>query len=402
MQKKVQKHQQNHQAEPLEKNSMAFDKDFLLHFNTQRSEVLSKFSSESGYLGEQLFADPEKNLSQANIAIFGIDDTRNAFPMPYSASSDYVRYWLYQLSAFNNLKVVDLGTMVQGNTVIDSKMALSHIVETLISNNVIPIIIGGTHDFTIPMIKGLLATQKRVEYCLFDSRFDLQYADKGTNSRSFLKQLLMETREKAHANIMGYQSYYVTQSQIDELSDAEVDLYRLGIVRSQLNQMEPIIRDSDAISFDLSVIRQSDMPSTTNPGPNGLYTEEACQLAFFAGMSDYTKAFATFELVSKHSPLDISAHLNAQIIWHYMYGISQRKGDYPVGSIDNYQKIIVKIEGSEVDMVFYKSPLSGRYWFENPSVNGKHIELISCSKEDYVALSNGDIPIRIQKCLCGL
>lgn len=381
---------------------MAFDKDFLLHFNTQRSEVLSKFSAEPGYLGEQLFPDPEKILSQANIAIFGIDDTRNAYPMPYSASSDYVRYWLYQLSAFNNLKVVDLGTMVQGNTVIDSKMALMHVVETLISNNVIPIIIGGTQDFTIPMIKGVLATQKRAEYCLFDSRFDLQYADSGTNSRSYLKQLLLETGKKAHANIMGYQSYYVTQSQIDELNDADVDLYRLGVVRSQLNQMEPIIRDCDAISFDLSAIRQSDMPSTTNPGPNGLYTEEACQLAYFAGMSDNTKVFSTFELVSKHSPLDISAHLNAQLIWHYIYGVSQRKGDYPVGTIDNYQKIIVKIDGTDINMVFYKSPQSGRYWFEKPNGKGKSTELISCAKEDYVATSNGDIPIRIQKCLYGL
>ena len=162
-----------------------------------------------------------------------------------------------------------------------------------------------------------------------------------------------------------------------------------------MNEIEPLFRDCDITSFDLSAIRQADCPSTTNPGPNGLYTEEACQLANFAGLSDKMRVFGTFNLVNEETQPGLSSNLAAQIIWHFLFGISQRKGDYPVCNLDNYRKIYVKIDRLDFDLIFYQNQQNKRYWVEIPTNKNEQKKVISCSENDYLSLCNNEIPDRI-------
>ncbi len=64
------------------------------------------------------------------------------------------------------------------------------------------------------------------------------------------------------------------------------DVSRLGHIQSKLEEAEPILRNADILSFDISAIRQSDAPACATTTPNGLYGEEACQVMRYAGMSD--------------------------------------------------------------------------------------------------------------------
>jgi formiminoglutamase len=64
------------------------------------------------------------------------------------------------------------------------------------------------------------------------------------------------------------------------------DSYRLGQIRDNIQESEPIIRHADMLSFDFSAIKHSDAPANEVPQPNGFYSEEACQMMRYAGMND--------------------------------------------------------------------------------------------------------------------
>jgi formiminoglutamase len=361
-------------------------------FNQGKDNGLLNASNQDGFLGSQLFPPSDLNeLLKSKVAIIGIDETRNAFPSPYSSNANQVRYWLYQLSNIPHLKIADLGNLILGNTVNDTYAALSNIIEDLTSNNIIVVLIGGSQDLTLPIIKTIQKNNQSVDYAIIDPRFDILIS-KDINSGSFIREVF---KKQLKGNIIGYQSYFVSDEQYNLLNDQGFDLVRIGNLRSQMNEIEPLFRDCDVTSFDLSSIRQSDCPSSTNPSPNGLYTEEACQLANFAGLSDKMCVFGTFNLVSEGTQPGLSSHLAAQIIWHFLFGISQRKGDYPACTLDNYKKIYVKIDRLDFDLIFYQNQQNKRYWVEIP-INKKELKkVISCSENDYLSLCNNEIPDRI-------
>lgn len=378
---------------------MILESDIAQYFDTRRPDNLKQFSTLEGFLGSQLYSEPNLQKSvDVQIAIIGIDETRNAYPMPYAAKADNVRYWLYQLSAFNNLKITDFGNLILGNNAADTYSAVSYITESLVSGGVIPIYIGGSHDLTLPIVEGLLNLQKQTEIGILDSSFDVLNSE-SVNSRSFVGAIAQKHKSRVITNIIGYQSYLVSAAQQDYLNDVNIDSYRIGLLRQNINEMEPVLRDCDLISFDAGSVRQTDMPSSQQLSPNGLYTEEACQLATFAGLSDKSKAFGIFGLVSKNTPMEVSASLTAQIVWHYIYGVSQRKNDYPKCNLDGYKKIFVKLNNTESDIVFYQNLENERFWMEIPEIKGKEKRIISCSKSDYTQLVNNKISDRINRIL---
>ena len=378
---------------------MILNSDIAQYLDTRRPDNLKQFSSLEGFLGSQLYGEIDLQKSvDVQVAIIGIDETRNAYPMPYAAKADNVRYWLYQLAAFSNLKIADFGNLILGNNAADTYSAVSYLTESLVKSGIIPIYIGGSHDLTRPIVEGLWKAQGKIEIGLIDSCFDI-IDSANTTSRSYLLDILRIHTGSVQCNLIGNQIYLTSQSQSDLLDEYSVDKYRLGAVRNDINCLEPVLRDCDFVSFDASAVRQADMPAAHQPSPNGLYTEEACQLANFAGVSDRSKAFGIFELVSRNTPMEMSAHLTAQIIWHYIYGVSQRKNDYPKCNLDGYKKIFVKLNNTEFDLVFYQNLENERFWIEIPDVKGKEKTIISCSKSDYAQLVNNKISDRINRIL---
>ena len=375
---------------------MILNSDIAQYLDTRRPDNLKQFSSLEGFLGSQLHGEIDLQKSvDVQVAIIGIDETRNAYPMPYAAKADNVRYWLYQLAAFSNFKIADFGNLILGNNVADTYSAVSYLTESLVKSGIIPIYIGGSHDLTRPIVEGLWKARGKIEIGLIDSCFDI-IDSANTTSRSYLLDILRIHTGSVQCNLIGNQIYLTSQSQSDLLDEYSVDKYRLGAVRNDINCLEPVLRDCDFVSFDASAVRQADMPAAHQPSPNGLYTEEACQLANFAGVSDRSKAFGIFELVSRNTPMEMSAHLVAQIIWHYIYGVSQRENDYPACNFDRYKKIFVKLDSLNTDLVFYQNPKNDRFWMELSQKNGAAGVVVSCSKSDYIALVNNEIPERLK------
>ena len=71
-----------------------------------------------------------------------------------------------------------------------------------------------------------------------------------------------------------------------------------------------------------------------------------------------------------------SVHLAAQIIWHFIEGVYERRGDFPSIKSDDYKKFIVNIDTVNQNLIFFKSLKTNRWWIEI-SLSGNSKKLVS-------------------------
>ncbi len=365
------------------------------YFNPVNQEFKNSRYTEGAYGNSCLLNNAFDKNKTAQIALFGITETRNAFNGSFDSDTNLIRSYFYKLAEIPRLNVIDLGNLKSGKLVKDTYASVKYVVNKLLQQNIIPVIIGGSQDITVPLVRALPNQQNESELTVIDAIID-NY-DNEFHSNSYLNRLYQEFSDKLLISIMGYQSYFVPPNRLSLANKNGCDLYRLGAVRNSFNQIEPILRDSDIVSFDISAIRQTDCPAASFLSPNGLYTEEACQLASLSGLSDKLKLFSLFEYQKNLDNNGQAAHLIAQIIWHFIYGVSQRKNDYPNKKISSYKKIYVKLEKIDSDLVFYENRQNKRFWAEVPTGKNGKTKIISCSENDYQKACKNEIPDRIWK-----
>ena len=177
------------------------------------------------------------------------------------------------------------------------------------------------------------------------------------------------------------------------------DVYRLGAVRENLEEVEPLVRNADMISVDVSAVRQSDAPGNGNASPNGFYGEEICKIIRYAGLSDKLSSIGFYEVNPRLDVNNQTAHLVAQMMWHFVDGYYNRKHDHPYKDKKDYVKYTVSIKDHKDQLIFYKSKKSDRWWMDVPVKNNykniyeKH-HLVPCSYSDYETACKDDVPDR--------
>ena len=346
--------------------------------------------------------DKFPNLENIDIAIIGVNEDRNAVNNSgCGLAPDSVRKYLYELfRGGNNIKIVDLGNILRGNTIDDTYFAVSTVVSELVSKNIIPVIIGGSQDLTYANYRAYEMLKQIINIVAIDPVFDLGKKEEEISSSSYLSKIILQQPNFLfnYTNV-GYQTYFVNQDAIELMKNLFFDTYRLGTVRSNMEEVEPIVRNADMLSFDVSAIRQSDAPGNENASPNGFYGEEACQITRYAGLSDKLSSIGFYEVNPQIDRNGQTAHLVAQMIWYFIDGFANRKHDFPYKEKKKFVKYLVKIEGYNDEVVFYKSKKSDRWWMEVPvksSLRPKYERhhLIPCSYKDYQTAMENDIPDR--------
>ena len=343
----------------------------------------------------------DQNISEFNIAIIGVGEERNSNNEGCSTAPNHIRKYLYRLIGFDSsTKIIDLGNLKIGATTEDTYFALSSILENLMKQNVLPIIIGGSQDLTYANFLAYKNLEQTVNLVAIDSKFDLGETDEEINSNNFLTKIILHQPNFLfnYSNI-GYQSYFIDKEQINLISKLYFDSYRLGQVQKNIEEVEPIVRNADILSFDISAIRQSEAPANKNASPNGFYGEQACQITRYAGMSDKLTSIGFYELNPELDSNGQTAHSVAQMIWYFIDGYNHRKNDYPVGSRKTYLKYMVNIQEGKNEVVFYKSDKSERWWMDVPYPAHNKIKyerhlLIPCSYNDYKTACENEVPNR--------
>jgi arginase family enzyme len=342
------------------------------------------------------------DLSDIDLAVFGVDDDRNAFDnQGCGRAASCVREYLYRLLPGNyKIHVADLGDIIRGDKVTDTYFAVTAVVEELLELNIIPVIIGGGQDLTYAIYRAYRNRKSIINIAAVDNMFDLGESEDQLNSRSYLSHIILHKPNYLfnYTNI-GYQTYFVEQGAIDLMHNLFFDIYRLGVLHNDISQAEPLVRNADLLSFDMSAIRQSDAPGNSNATPNGFYGEEACQLVRYAGMSDKISAAGFFEMNPSLDRNGQTAHLLAQMIWYFIDGFYHRQDDYPSADSGNYIRYNVQVSDFEEGIIFYKSKLTERWWMElkcTDNIREKYRRhyIVPCSIADYQTALENEIPDR--------
>lgn len=372
-------------------------KDISIYF-----QPIEAFEAKNESLGSLIQIHTEGNfpdLKKNGIAIFYCPEFRNGEESLHQKSDESFRNELWNLypGLSWGFEIYDLGTLLPGENINDTYFAISAVVAELVKAKIIPVMIGGTQDLTFPLYQAYQQLEQTVNLVSIDSKFDLGSPDEAINKDGFLSQILMHRPcFLFNHSAIGIQLPFVKQAEVDLFDKLYFDACRLGEYNANYKVAEPLIRNADIMSLDLQSIRNSDFQGDYYNSPNGFYADQVCQIVRYAGISDKLTSLGVFNLLPGNIS-NSSNQLVAQIIWYFLDGISQRKGDFPIGSKKDYLKFIVHMESYENDLVFYKSHKSDRWWMEVPyplksGVKFERHHMVPCNHEDYQLAMQNEMP----------
>lgn len=377
--------------------------DIAMFFEPLSAELFS--GVDDGNLGTRVSAHTEEpgfpDIERGSVVLFGVVESRNSDdPNSNGEGIQLVREKLYGLKYhFGSLKLIDLGNISAGETVEDTYYAVSSAVSNIVKNGGVAVILGGSQDLTFANYLAYEKLEQVVNLVTVDSRFDLGDAEDGLKANRFLQKIILhQPNILFNYSNLGFQTHHVLENEIELLRKMYFDVYRLGEVQTGLETVEPVVRNADLLSVDLTSIRSSDFTSNILNEPNGFYGEQICAISRYAGLSDKLTSFGIYNADVVASD-ERSANLIAQMLWYFIWGVFKRKKDYPFADKSEYTKYTVTLGDGKYDVVFYKSPRSDRWWMEvpYPSQRGKKYErhfMVPCTYDDYLRACEDEIPDR--------
>lgn len=329
------------------------------------------------------------DLKEVGIAIVTLDSRLT------NAESIHLRFrqQFYQLF-FGNWDFIcaDLGVLEPGESPEDTLFAIQTLVKELHQRNILTIIVGGEQENTLGMFRGLSGLNTFVNLTSVDSHFDFGTEGALVSDDSYMSKIITEKPNNLRQfTNLGYQSYYVSQEELDLMQKLFFDAYRLGDICADIEDSEPILRDSDILSVDCGAIKAAEMDYNKG-NPNGFDGAQICKLMRYAGLSDRLSVVGVFPVIASHR----ADELLAQMIWYVFEGYCYRVNEYPFSTREACTKFVVPLE--EETLVFYKSTNSQRWWIEvlkdGKHNNNQQITLLPCAENDYRLAQKGEIPSR--------
>ena len=337
------------------------------------------------------------NVDYAEIAIFNIPEYEGTDNIP-SSEDCKVRDSFYRLYFENLPKVADLGTLRLMDSRKESFDLITEVCTDLIDKGIIPVIIGGGQDISYAIYKSYINLEKTITFCSVDSTFNIGLKEDKLKSSSFLSKMISHKPNHLFNFVnIGYQSFFVKPEEVHLLEGLNFEINRLGQVKSNMHKIEPMLRNTDFLSFDMSSVRSSSFMSNIYVTPNGFDGEESCKIARYAGISDKITSFGIFEYNQELDKLNQGSQLISQMMWYFIEGVKSRKYELNP-NIDNCVKYTVAFEDEQTKIEFFKSQTSGRWWmgvpFKNPKTDSFDNYFVACSYEDYQQANKGEIPTR--------
>jgi formiminoglutamase len=341
--------------------------------------------------------DSFPDVKFAEIAVFNIPEYEGS-GNTLSESDCKIRALFYSFHHHNLPRVVDLGVLELMPSRKETFNIIEIVCKELLHNGIIPFIIGGGHDLSYAVYKAYASLDKFINLTTVDSKFDIGLEDDNLASFSHLgKTISHKPSHLFHYTNLGYQSYFVSSIATDMLQAMNFDTIRLGELKANFNEVEPIMRNTDFLSFDISAIQYAYAQANVYSSPNGLNGEDACKIMRYAGVSDKITAIGLFEY---NQDLDINnqtAYLLAEMLWYFIDGYKIRKNELNPNMKD-CAKYTVAFEDGKNEITFYKSQSSGRWWmgvpFRREGMESPQNHYIACSYRDYEISNKGEIPER--------
>ncbi|MEQ9465934.1 MAG: formimidoylglutamase [Ekhidna sp.] len=369
--------------------------DLKLFFNPTVVDVDQNPASfqSSIYINRHKMPDHEG----MDIALIGLSEYRGGDEKADVKSADEVRKQMYTLKkGYGDYGIVDLGNFRNGPTLEDTYLRLKEVCGYLMEKSIVPVLFGGSHDLDLGQYYAYEASEKLVSILNIDNQMDFE---EGTPDKSHMGTIFKHSPNYLFSYYhLAYQSYLTNQKSIELLERLSFEAVRLGVVKENIKDIEPLVRDADMLSFDLSALQAFYAPGASNSKVYGLTGEEACQLCWYAGQNEKMSSVGLYNYdAARDSDDRKTAFVLATMIWYFIEGYYHRKGDKNFKSND-YLMYEVHMGGEPETIRFYKSKLSERWWMEvpNPEAEGlfNRNRMIACNYSDYDLALKGELPDR--------
>ena len=325
----------------------------------------------------QVYGNAFPKLKDVDLAIVGA-----GYP------ADEVRKKLYQLSwRFDKMKIADLGNLILNGDANSRQFAISEAVGELLNEGIKVLVIGNDPALIYGYYRAYRQSKEPVEVVKVSPNVDLE---EGTPLRHILVE---KPGYLFNIDFIATQSYYINNQTAAVLDKMYFENHRLGEIRSDIEESEPIMRSAHMLIFDMNACRFADAPGTTLQSPNGLYAEEAARLVRYAGISNKLSS-AYFYGLNPENPHPADHVLLSQMIWYFIDGVCSRFNDHPEHNHPDFLIYRNRLSSTGHEIVFYKSRKSNRWWMEIPDPYDKRSYFIGCSFKDYEQVCNDEMPDR--------
>lgn len=363
--------------------------------------IMGELISQDQLAHHVLFYNPEEplDISEADMAILGVPESRNSYRnSSCSLAPDEIRRSFYTLYRWNkSVRIIDMGNLKVGNNVEDTYSVLSDIIADMLAHNVIPILLGGSNDLAFANYRAYEKLEKVVNLVAIDPRFDLGEETDPMRSDAYLNKIVLQQPNYLmnYANI-GYQTYMNSPASTKLMEDLYFEVYRVGTMRKNMEEIEPLVRNADMVSLDIAAVRRPDAPGCPHNSSNGFYGEEICQIAKYAGVSNKLTSFGIFEFDPTLDYSGQTSQLIGHIIWYFVEGYLHRQKDSDFSNKQLFRQYSIAVSGAFDEMVFYCSNETNRWWMVVPimaadsSITQKYY--LPCSERDYNLACQDIIP----------
>jgi formiminoglutamase len=346
---------------------------------------------QDGQIGKIITAYESEfpDLFEADIILVGCSEQRGAGKgnSLQLCAADAVRQQFYQLFHWHgDLKLADIGNIKNGASLMDTYAAVKTVVNEIISQKKTVILIGGSHDLTLAQYEAYVANKQIIEVSCIDALIDLNINSSHRSDNFLMEMLTSEPNYVRHYNHIGFQSFYVHPHMLETMDKLRFDCYRVGNVKESPEEMEPVIRNCQLLSFDIAAIAYAYAPANT-VSPNGFSGEEACLLMRFAGLSPNTNSVGIYGYDPSQDNHELTAKQIGHMLWYFLDGRTRGKREAKLDEKDHFNEYHMAF--AEIETTFLQSKKTGRWWMQLPDK-----KFIACSYKDYQLASSNEIPER--------
>ncbi len=356
--------------------------------------TIAKISDDEGFKDTQLgkhiavYDETFPDITGADMVLVGCGEMRGAgMHLTHTDSPDLIRSEFYKLFYWHTtVTVADLGNVKCGATLEDSYAALRTVVSELVEQGKKVIILGGSHDTTLAQYHAYGTRNRIIDAVCVDSRIDMDLESVLPADLFLVEMFTGMPNYLKHYTHIGFQSYFMHPDMLETIDKLGFDCYRVGKVKEAIEEMEPAIRNSDMLSFDIAAIQNAHAPAN-HITPNGFNGEEACTLLQYAGMSHNCSSIGIYGYIPEQDLHKLTAKQISHMLWYVMDGIQKGKQEAALENRNDFNEFTMAF--AEVETIFLQSKRTGRWWMQLH--DGKYI---ACSYLDYMTACKNDIPER--------
>lgn len=342
-----------------------------------------------GVIEKNTIALKPGNLKHVQLAIVGVPFNNSSLKQEYTNVPDKIRTELFPLAKTENkLNIVDFGNLKPALSLKGNYQALRDIIDYLSELNIVTLVLGGSQDLTTGICEAFI-NNPLFSLTVIDSYLDTKKGKEIFAAENFLSRIFNSNPNLFQFNLLGFQSHFIPGEYLSKTIGVNEHL-RLGLLRENMSLAEPVFRNTDVVSLDLSVVKYYEAPGSTNGTINGFRSEEICQLAKYAGLSQRVKVFGLFGIDPVKADDQSTIQLAAQISWYFTEGVNFRDSGTLPGP-ENCTTYQVQVNGIENPLLFLKNNITGQWWMKLEN-NSKEPLFFACSEIVYQQASENEIP----------